>query len=61
MKCHNFGPKDSRAYVRAELPLQGNGVVVAYSPPEVDRIWLWVYNNKTPIYLISYLLKGEYI
>ena len=44
MKCHDFGPKDSRAlYVRAELPLQGNGVVVAYSPPEVDRIYGFGY------------------
>ena len=25
------------------------------SPPEVDRIWLWV-----PMYPIFYLLKGDY-
>ena len=31
-----------------------------YSPPEVDRIWLWVYYNKSPIYPIFYLLKGDY-
>ena len=31
-----------------------------YSPPEVDRIWLWVYHNKIPIYPIFYLLKGDY-
>ena len=31
-----------------------------YSPLEVDRIWLWVYYNKIPIYLIFYLLKGDY-
>ena len=31
-----------------------------YSPPEVDRIWLWVYHNGTPIYTIFYLLKGDY-
>ena len=31
-----------------------------YSPPEVDRIWLWVYYNKIPIYRIFYLLKGGY-
>ena len=31
-----------------------------YSPPKVDRIWLWVYSNKFPIYLIFYLLKGDY-
>ena len=29
-----------------------------YSPPEVDRIWLWVYHNKIPIYPIFFLLKG---
>ena len=31
-----------------------------YSPPEVDRIWLWVCHNKIPIYPIFYLLKGGY-
>ena len=30
------------------------------SPPEVDRMWLWVYYNKIPIYPIFYLLKGDY-
>ena len=30
-------------------------------PPEVDRIWLWGYYNKIPIYPILYLLKGDYI
>ena len=30
------------------------------SPPCVDRIWLWVYYNKIPIYPIFYLLKGDY-
>ena len=30
------------------------------SPPEVDKIWLWVYYNKIPIYPIFYLLKGDY-
>ena len=29
-------------------------------PPEVDRIRLWVYPNKIPIYPIFYLLKGDY-
>ena len=29
-----------------------------YIPPYVDRIWLWVYYNKIPIYPIFYLLKG---
>ena len=32
-----------------------------FSHPEVDRIWLWVYFNKIPIYPIFYLLKGDYI
>ena len=27
--------------------------------PEVDRIWLWVFYNKIPIYPIFYLLKGD--
>ena len=31
-----------------------------YSPPKVDRIWLWVYYNKIHIYPIFYLLKGGY-
>ena len=28
-----------------------------YSPSKVDRIWLWVYYNKIPIYPIFYLLN----
>ena len=28
------------------------------SPPQVDRIWLWVYYIKIPIYPILYLLRG---
>ena len=31
-----------------------------YSPPEVDRIWVWEYYNEGPIYPIFYLLKGDY-
>ena len=26
-----------------------------YSPPSVDRIWLWVHYNKIPIYPIFYI------
>ena len=26
----------------------------------MDRIWFWVYYNKVRIYLIFYLLKGDY-
>ena len=29
-----------------------------YSPPQVDRIWLWAYHDKITIYPIFYLLKG---
>ena len=29
-----------------------------HSPPQVDRIWLWVCDNKIPIYPMFYLLKG---
>ena len=29
--------------------------------PYVDRIWLWVYYNKIPMYPIFYLLKGDYV
>ena len=31
-----------------------------YSPPEIDRIWLWVCYKKIPKYPIFYLLKGDY-
>ena len=31
-----------------------------YSPPYVDRIWLWVIHDKIPIYPIFYLLKEDY-
>ena len=30
-----------------------------YSPPYVDRIRLWAYDNKIPIYPIFYPLKGD--
>ena len=30
------------------------------NPPKVDRVWLWVYYEKIPIYPIFYLLKGDY-
>ena len=33
--------------------------VMVYSPPYVDRIWLWVY-NKILIYPIFYLFKGDH-
>ena len=31
-----------------------------YSPPQVARIWLWVYHQKIPLYPIFYLRKGDY-
>ena len=31
-----------------------------HSPPEVDRVWSWVYDNEIPIYPVFYLLKGDY-
>ena len=34
------------------------GIQIQYSLPYVDRLWLWVYYNKVPIYPIFYLLKG---
>ena len=32
-----------------------------YGPPEVDKIWLWVYKNEIPIDPIFYVLKGDYV
>ena len=29
------------------------------NPPQVDRIWLWVYYSKIPIYPVFYLLKVD--
>ena len=34
---------------------------LTYSPPSVDRIWLWIYQNKIPIYPLFSLLKGDYM
>ena len=34
--------------------------IIPHSPPQVERIWLWVYLSKTPIYPIFYLLKGDH-
>ena len=42
-----------------ETTVEGLGFKV-YSPPQVDRIWLWVQYNKIPIYPIFYLLTGDY-
>ena len=32
-----------------------------YSPPAVERIWLWMSSNKIPIYPIFYLFNGNYV
>ena len=29
-------------------------------PPEVDRLWLWVYDNMIPQHPMFYLLKADY-
>ena len=45
----------------SELGLSALDLVLrGYSRPEVDRIWLWVYDDKLPIYPIFYLLKRDY-
>ena len=43
-----------------ELYYHNSQVICTYNPASVDRIWLWVYYSKSPIYLIFYLLKGDY-
>ena len=44
-----------------EVRFSAARVCEGYSPPKVDRIWLWVHYEKIPIYPIFYLLKGDYI
>ena len=39
------------------LMVSGNSIF-QYSPPEVNRIWLWVYYKKIPIYPCSIYLRG---
>ena len=43
-----------------EFSIWGSVISVfrVHSPPQVDRIWLWIYYNKIPMYPILYLLKG---
>ena len=72
LKSHPFhshcASKDARYDFREGLPTISNtsprfmavGILSRYSPPEVERIWLWVYYNKNPIYAIFYLAKGDY-
>ena len=50
LKVHGIDPR-AEAHTNA---------VWGYSPPQVDRIWIWVSYNKIPIYPIFYLLKGGY-
>ena len=37
----------------------GPNLLMVYSSPKVDRIWLWLYYNKIPIYPVFYLRKGD--
>ena len=34
-------------------------ILDGYRPCDVDRIWVWVFCNKIPIYPIFYRLKGD--
>ena len=52
--------KDCAARTSAALAFLSATHLKVYSPPEVDRTWLWVYYNKIPRYPIFYLLKGSY-
>ena len=54
MRSHLVSYKTSAYDEHMQLPSSHS----KYSPPEVDRIWLWVYHNKIPIYPIFYLLTG---
>ena len=49
------------SYMAMQGPVAGAiGICIyIYSPPLVDRIWLWVYHNKLPRYPTFYLLKGD--
>ena len=42
-----------------ETTIKGLGFMV-YSPPYVDRTWLWVVHNEIPIYPVFYVRKGDY-
>ena len=39
--------------------LEGFAIGSGKNPLQVDRTWLWAYDNKIPIYPKSYLLKGD--
>ena len=36
------------SYMAMQGPVAGAIGICIYSPPLVDRIWLWVYHNKLP-------------
>ena len=58
----HLGTKSSqRVHVITEYMGESGAPPPNCSPPEVDRIWLWVYCNKIPICPIFCLLKGDYI
>ena len=48
--------RNSSPYQSVGLTNQGTAIYV-YSPPYVDRIWLWAYYNKIAMFD---LLKGDY-
>ena len=43
---------------RSAVARRWQGTLATYSPRKVDRIWLWAYYHKIPIYPMFYLLKG---
>ena len=51
--------RDRRLFLNFWVPTRSLNVAKEYSPPQVDRIWLWVYYNKIPIYPIFYLLNPK--
>ena len=55
-----FGLQGTRTF-KAFLGAIRNRNFDRYNPPYVDRIWLWVYYDKIPIYPMFYLPKGDYM
>ena len=57
-----FVGREIRARKGKVFATEGQGFLVRrIVPPQVDRRWLWVCYNKIPLYLIFYLLKGDYM
>ena len=62
LTCALAGGNHHRSRVQNEMNFWTVARSQTYSPPQVDRIWLWVCYNKIPIYPIYpifYLLKGD--